>query len=56
MQDWLRQADIILVEEDLLRTWLADAINAGSFDQSPPTQPLVGCRDRTAIAIFTFQP
>ena len=56
MQRWLREADIILVEEDLLRTWLADALAAGSFDESPPTQPLVSCRERTAIAIYTYQP
>lgn len=56
MQRWLREADIILVEEDLLRTWLADALNAANFDESQPTQPLVSCRARTAIAIYTYQP
>jgi hypothetical protein len=56
MQRWLREADIILVEEDLLRTWLAAALNAANFDESPPTQPLVSCRERTAIAIYTYQP
>lgn len=56
LKRWLRQADVILVEEDLLRTWIADALQAPGFDEEVPTAPLAACSPRSAIAIYRYQP
>jgi len=56
LQDWLQQADFILVEKDLYRTWLQDALESGPYELLATTNTLVECSPRSQILIYAYRP
>lgn len=56
LQDWLQQADLILIEKDLYRTWLQDAIESGPYKLLATTKTLVDCSPRSQILIYAYRP
>ena len=56
LDDWLRQADVILIERDLFRSWLQEAIESGPFELKGETQALTQCSPRSEILIYEYLP
>jgi len=56
LQDWLQAADLILVENDLYRTWLQDALESGPYELVASTDTLVDCSPRSEILIYAYRP
>jgi len=56
LQNWLQNADLILVEKDLYRTWLQDALESGPYELLTTTDRLVDCSPRSEILIYTYRP
>ncbi|MQC26801.1 MAG: hypothetical protein DWG76_05050 [Chloroflexi bacterium] len=56
LDDWLRGADFVLVEQDLYRTWLQAAIENGPYDMVATTAPLADCAPRSEVLVFVYQP
>lgn len=55
LDDWLQQADLILVEKDLYRTWLQDALENGPYELLATTETLVECSPRSQVLIFAYR-
>ena len=49
---WAPEADIILIEGQNYAGWLRSLVESGSYDELPPTPPLVACRNNSEIHIF----
>jgi len=56
LDEWLGQADIILIERDLFRTWLQEAIESGPYALKGETQALSTCSPRSEILIYEYSP
>lgn len=56
LQDWLQQADFILVEKDLYRTWLQAVLEAGPYELLATTDALVECSPRSQLLIYAYRP
>jgi hypothetical protein len=56
LEQWLQAADYILVEEDLYRTWLQEALEADRYDLVARTAPLAECSPRSAILVYRYAP
>jgi hypothetical protein len=56
LENWLQQADLILIEQDLMRTWLQVEIGDGPYELQGETAPLTDCSPRSEILIYEFQP
>ena len=56
LEDWLRQADVILIERDLYRTWLQAAIESGPYELVGQTEPLTECSPRSDVLVYEFRP
>jgi hypothetical protein len=56
LEDWLHEADYILVEEDLYRTWLQAALESGPYDLVATTAPLADCSPRSAVLVYRYAP
>jgi hypothetical protein len=53
---WLGEADYILVEERTFRGRVSDAVASGTYVELEPTPPQVLCRDDSRIRIFKRAP
>ena len=51
-QQWVQEADYILVQERYYTGWLADVTSTDLFEELAPTPPTVYCREDTQIHIF----
>jgi len=49
---WIREADVILLEARLYGGFASSFAESGAFDEVSPTQPLVPCRSNSPIHIF----
>ena len=49
---WLDEADYVLVEERYYRKWFKDWVDQDRFIELPPTADLLACRDSSAIRVF----
>jgi hypothetical protein len=56
LEDWLQNADYILVEEDLYRSWLQVAMEDGPYELLYTTDQLVDCSLQSQILIYTYRP
>jgi len=56
LDQWLHEADIILIERDLFRTWLQEAIENGPYELKGETQALIECSPRSEILIYEYAP
>jgi hypothetical protein len=50
--EWLDEADYVLVEERYYRKWFKDWVNQDRFIELPPTADLLACRESSAIRVF----
>lgn len=51
-QQWVHEADYILIQERYYSGWLAKVTNSESFEELAPTPPTVYCRQDAQIRIF----
>lgn len=49
---WLDEADFVLIEERYYRRWFKDWVNQERFVELQPTADLLACRDSSAIRVF----
>ncbi len=55
-EQWVNEADYILVQERYYAGWLADVTSSASFEELAPTPPTVACREDAQIHIFRRKP
>jgi len=55
-QEWLHQADFVLVEGWRYKGEMHQEISPAEFNELPATQPLVTCKDGAQIRIFRREP
>jgi hypothetical protein len=55
-QQWVSEADYVLIEQRKFRDWLRDLMLSGDYEELPPTPPTVECRDNSPIRIFKRLP
>ncbi len=55
-QQWIDEADFVLIEARYFKGWLRDTIKNGKYEQLPPTPPVVYCRENAQILIFRRLP
>jgi 4-amino-4-deoxy-L-arabinose transferase-like glycosyltransferase len=53
---WLKEADIILIEERSFKGWIRDAVLSGNYEEIEPSPPSVYCSEGSQILIFKRQP
>jgi hypothetical protein len=56
LEDWLKQADVILIERDLFRTWLQAAIESGPYALVGETALLTDCSPQSDILVYEYSP
>jgi 4-amino-4-deoxy-L-arabinose transferase-like glycosyltransferase len=53
---WLKEADIVLIEERSFKGWIRDAVLSGNYEELEPSPPSVYCSEGAQILIFKRQP
>jgi hypothetical protein len=51
-QQWIEDADFILIEERSYKRWLIETLDPNFFDELTPSPPTVPCRGNAQIGIF----
>ncbi len=55
-EQWVNEADYILIQERYYAGWLADVTSSESFEELAPTPPAVYCHEDAQIHIFRRKP
>ena len=54
--EWIREADFVLVEQRSYNGWIEDVLSTGPYDELAATPQVLACRDDSAIRIFRRLP